>query len=74
MIQAIQITPEILSADNIYRTLGNLYYLKEHNISARIPTKRQSREMMGKLSSNPFHRDHFEYDEKKECGNLPRKE
>ena len=72
-IENLEITPEILSADNIYRTLGNLYYLKEHNISARIPTKRQSREMMGKLSSNPFHRDHFEYDEKKNVVICPEK-
>ena len=64
-IENIKITPEIISADNIYNTLGNIFYLKEHNISARIPTTKQSREIMGKTIENMFHRDYFEYDEKR---------
>lgn len=54
-IENLQLTPEIIIADNIYGTLGNLFYLKEHNISARIPTPRQSREMMGIITHKISH-------------------
>ena len=41
----IETLPSIVSADNIYLTLANLFYLKEHGISARIPTRQQSKEI-----------------------------
>ena len=65
-IENIEVTPEIISADQIYGTLGNLFYLKEHNISARIPTGKQSREAMGKIIENPYHLDYFKYNEEKD--------
>ena len=37
----LPIKPRMLSADTIYGTLSNFYYLKQHGISARIPTREQ---------------------------------
>ena len=44
-IENIETLPGIVSADNIYATLANLFYLKEHGISARIPTRQQSKKI-----------------------------
>ena len=73
-LENLPIAPEIVCADNIYGTLGNLFYLKEHNISARIPTPKQSRQMLGKMSSNRFHSDYFEYNEKRNIVICPEKQ
>ena len=72
-IENLQLTPEIIIADNIYGTLGNLFYLKEHNISARIPTPRQSREILG-IETKKYHKDHFTYDEKRDVIICPEKQ
>ena len=41
-IQNLQMIPSIVSADTIYATISNFFYLKEHGISARIPTREQN--------------------------------
>lgn len=64
-IDNLQMTPSILSADNIYGTLSNLFYLKQHGISARIPTREQSKKELDKLSSNMYHKDHFLFDKER---------
>ena len=55
--------PSIVSADNIYGTLSNLFYLKEHGISARIPTRQQSKEDNDDSSDNSYGIGNFFYDE-----------
>ena len=64
-LENLPVAPEILCADNIYGTLSNLFYLKKHIISARIPTPKQSRELMGKEIKNKYHLDKFIYDEQR---------
>ena len=70
----LQMIPSIVSADNIYGTLSNLFYLKQHSISARIPTRKQSKESLDKLSDNEFAKDHFTFDEIKNVFICPNKQ
>ena len=61
-IENIETLPSIVSADNIYSTLANIFYLKEHGISARIPSRQQSKKINDKKNDNPYSIDYFIFD------------
>ncbi|WP_236951241.1 hypothetical protein [Methanosphaera sp. BMS] len=49
----------------------SLSYFKNKNIDGLIPTRKQSKEIIGKLNKNPFHKDHFEYIREKDVFKCP---
>ena len=61
-IQNIKTTPKYISADTIYLNQISLSYLADKKIEGLIPTRKQTKEKIGKLNPNPYHKDHFEYD------------
>ena len=63
--------PEHMSADTIYLNPTSLSYFKNNNIDGLIPTRKQSKEKIGKLNKNPFHKDHFEYDGENDAFKCP---
>ena len=65
--------PSKISADTIYLTLANLYYLDNLDISALIPTSQQNRENSSNLPENPFAIDYFVFDEYKNVVICPEK-
>ena len=70
-IENLQMIPSIVSADCIYGTLYNLFYLKQKGISVRIPTSRQSNEAIDKKSDNPFAIEYFVFDENRNIFTCP---
>lgn len=58
-IENLQKIPAMISADCIYGTLSNLYYLKQKGISVRIPISQQSNEAIGKKSENKYSKENF---------------
>ena len=62
VIQNINTKPKYISADTIYLNQISLSYLADEKIEGLIPTRKQSKEKIGKLNENPCHKDHFEYD------------
>lgn len=62
-IQNLQIKPSIVSADTIYATISNFFYLKLQGISARIPTREQNKKFIKNPSDNPYAKEYFEFDE-----------
>ena len=64
-------TPQHMSADTIYLNPTSLTYFKNNNIDGLIPTRKQSKEKIGKLNKNPYHKDHFEYDGEKDAFKCP---
>lgn len=73
-IENLQSIPKILCADTIYGTISNLLYLKKHGISARIPTRKQSKESIDNLNPNPYHKDHFVFDDENNIYTCPMKQ
>lgn len=65
-LENLQMIPSIVSADCIYGTLFNLFYLKQKGISVRIPTSKQSNEAIDKKSDNPFAIEYFVFDENRD--------
>ena len=53
--------PKYMSADTIYLNQISLSYFINKGIDGLIPTRKQSKEKIGKLNSNQFHKDHFFY-------------
>ena len=53
--------PEYMSADTIYLNQISLSYFADKGIDGLIPTRKQSKEKIGKLNPNPYHKDHFTY-------------
>ena len=60
-IQNIKTTPKYISADTIYLNQISLSYLADKKIDGLIPTRKQSKEKIGKINENPYHKDNFEY-------------
>ena len=60
-IQNMNTKPKYISADTIYLNQITLSYLADEKIEGLIPTRKQSKEKIGKLNENPYHKDHFEY-------------
>ena len=54
--------PSVISADTIYRTIVNLTYLENKEITPLIPTRKQSKQSINNLNSNKYSSDYFEYD------------
>ena len=73
-INNLGIKPSIVSADNIYGTLSNLFYLKEQGISARIPTREQNKEDKENSDDNPYGKDKFFFDEIRDVFICPEKQ
>ena len=67
------IKPEIVSADTIYRTIINLTYLKEEEITILTPTRKQEKESINHLNANPFSIDYFQFDSIKDIVICPNK-
>ena len=53
--------PKYMSADTIYLNQISLSYFINKGIDGLIPTRKQSKEKIGKLNPNQFHKDHFFY-------------
>ena len=53
--------PKYISADTIYLNQISLSYFVNNGIEGLIPTRKQSKEKIGKLNPNQFHKDHFYY-------------
>ena len=60
-IKNINTKPKYISADTIYLNQISLSYLADKKIDGLIPNRKQSKEKIGKLNPNPYHKDHFEY-------------
>lgn len=60
-IDNTEILPRFVSADTIYLNEISLSYLVDKKIEGLIPTRKQSKEKIGKLNENPYHKDHFVY-------------
>ena len=70
-IQNINTKPKYISADTIYLNQISLSYLADEKIEGLIPTRKQSKEKIGKLNENPYHKDHFEYDYEQDAFKCP---
>ena len=64
----------MISADTIYRTIPNLTYLNNKNITALTPTRKQGKESINNLNKNPYSSDYFPYDREKDVVICPKKE
>ena len=53
--------PTYMSADTIYLNQISLSYFVNKGIDGLIPTRKQSKEKIGQLNPNQFHKDHFFY-------------
>lgn len=53
--------PNHMSADTIYLNQITLSYFVNEGINGLIPTRKQSKEKIGKLNPKPYHKDHFYY-------------
>ena len=53
--------PKHMSSDTIYLNQISLSYFVNKGIDGLIPTKKQSKEKIGKMNPKPFHKDHFYY-------------
>ena len=70
-IQNVNTKPKYISADTIYLNQISLSYLADEKIEGLIPTRKQSKEKIGKLNENPYHKDHFEYDYEQDAFKCP---
>ena len=61
-IRNIQTKPKYIRADTIYLNEISLSYLADEKIDGLIPNRKQSKEKIGRLNKNPYHKDHFVYD------------
>ena len=53
--------PKHMSADTIYLNQISLSYFANNKIDGLIPSRKQSKEKIGKLNPKPLHKDHFQY-------------
>ena len=67
------IQPELVSADTIYRTIINLTYLDEKEITILTPTRKQGKESINHLNANKFSIDYFLFDPIKDVVICPNK-
>ena len=70
-IQNVNTKPKYISADTIYLNQISLSYLADEKIEGLIPTRKHSKEKIGKLNENPYHKDHFEYDYEQDAFKCP---
>jgi len=74
VLWAINRYPEKISADYPYHGEKEFKFLKDNGIDGYIPNQKQTREHKGKLHNNPYHKDHFKYDAKKDVFKCPQKQ
>lgn len=60
-INNTNIIPRFVMADTIYLNEESLSYLADNQINGVIPDRKQSKEKIGRLNKNPYHKDHFKY-------------
>ena len=53
--------PKYMSADTIYLNQIRLSYIANKGINGLISTIKQSKEKIGKINPNTFHKDYFTY-------------
>lgn len=70
-IQNIKTTPKYISADTIYLNQISLSYLADKKIDGLIPSRKQSKEKIGKINENPYHKDNFEYNYESDAFKCP---
>ena len=70
-IKNINTKPKYISADTIYLNQISLSYLADEKIEGLIPTRKQSKEKIGRLNKNPYHKDHFEYNHQLDAFKCP---
>ena len=70
-INNINTKPKYISADTIYLNQISLSYLADEKIEGLIPTRKQSKEKIGRLNKNPYHKDHFEYNHQLDAFKCP---
>ena len=73
-IENIGFTPQYVSAYNIYLNEQNIIFLLEHEIEGLIKNRKQSKEGIRELNSNPFHKDHFPYIRELDAFQCPNKQ
>jgi transposase len=73
-IRNINTKPKYISADTIYLNQISLSYLADKKIEGLIPNRKQSKEKIGKLNENKYHKDHFEYDYELDAFKCPENE
>ena len=73
-IKNIGKVPKHMSADTIYLNQISLSYFADKKIDGLIPTRKQSKEKIGKLNPNPYHKDHFTYIEELDAFMCPAKQ
>lgn len=62
-----QSKPKHISSDTIYLNQLSLAYLTDNKLDGSMPTRKQSKEKQQRLNKNPYHKDHFQYDSKKDA-------
>ena len=73
-IDTLESEPEIISADTGYHTQVTFDFLRNKKFKGLIPDRQQTREKTGRLSENPFHKDHFKYNYDKNIFICPNKQ
>jgi transposase len=63
--------PEKISADYAYRGEKEFKFLKDNGIDGYIPNQKQTRQNKGKTHENPYHKDNFQYNNKKDIFKCP---
>lgn len=73
-IKNINTKPKYISADTIYLNQITLSYLADEKIEGLIPSRKQSKEKIGKLNPNPYHKDNFQYNYELDAFKCPENE
>ena len=58
--------PKVFMADKAYHNLVTFNHTERKGYMVLTPTSKQTRQKKNKLNPNPFHKDHFTYDNKKD--------
>lgn len=66
--------PKVVSADTGYHNPTSIEYLHEKNIQGAIPDRKQTHKQQDKISTNPYHKDHFKYNYDEDTFTCPEKQ
>lgn len=73
-IENIKQDPKMISADTGYHNSTSIEYLHKKGITPIIPDRKQTRKEQDKISTNPYHKDHFKYNYKEDTYTCPEKQ